>query len=144
MRIPRGDVALTIPIVSYAFLGLVVNRACCVLKIEKRNKEMVARESPPKQVVPYPPLSDALKNQLIFELHNVTGTFVGFFSPQYSNGISAPGWHLHFLAADEKHDGHVLEVVLQRATIQIDDMTALSVKLPNTAAFYAPNLTNNS
>jgi hypothetical protein len=40
--------------------------------------------------------------------------------------------------------GHVLEVVLQRATIQIDDMTALSVKLPNTAAFYALNLTNNS
>lgn len=100
--------------------------------------------SPPKQVMPYPPLSDALKNQSIFELHNVTGTFVGFFSPQYSSGICSPGWHFHFLTADNTHGGHVLEVVLQRATIQIDDMTALSVKLPDTAAFYALNLTNNS
>jgi acetolactate decarboxylase len=30
--------------------------------------------SPTKQVIPYPPLSDALKNQSVFELHNVTGT----------------------------------------------------------------------
>lgn len=30
--------------------------------------------SPTKQVMPYPPLSDALKNQSVFELHNVTGT----------------------------------------------------------------------
>ncbi len=90
--------------------------------------------SPPKQVMPFPPLSDALKNQSVFELHNVTGTFVGFFSPQYSSGIFVPGWHFHFLAADNTHGGHVLEVTLRRATIQIDDtMTTLSVELPHTA-----------
>jgi acetolactate decarboxylase len=100
--------------------------------------------SPPKQAMPYPPLSDALKNQSVFELRNVSGTFVGFFSPQYSNGICVPGWHFHFLSADEKHGGHVLEVMLQRATIQIDDLTALSVALPRTLPFYALNLTNSS
>jgi acetolactate decarboxylase len=98
--------------------------------------------SPPRQVMPYPQLSAALKNQSIFELHNVTGTFVGFFSPQYSDGISAPGWHFHFLSADKNHGGHVLEVTLQRAVIQIDDLTSLSVSLPNTNAFYALNLTS--
>ncbi|MGZ4869965.1 MAG: acetolactate decarboxylase [Halobacteriota archaeon] len=100
--------------------------------------------SPPKQALPYPPLSDALKNQSIFVLRNVTGTFVGFFCPQFSNGISPPGWHFHFLTADTKRGGHVLEVTLQRATIQIDDMTALSVELPHTPAFYGLNLTSGS
>ncbi|MGB9371881.1 MAG: acetolactate decarboxylase [Halobacteriota archaeon] len=100
--------------------------------------------SPPKQVMPYPLLSDALKNQSVFELHNVTGTFVGFFSPHYSSGICAPGWHFHFLTANDTHGGHVLEVALRRATIQIDETTTLSVELPHTANFYALNLTNNT
>jgi acetolactate decarboxylase len=94
--------------------------------------------------MPYPPLSDALKNQSIFELHNVTGTFVGFFSPQYSSGTCSSGWHFHFLTADNTHGGHILEVALRSAIIQIDDMKALSVKLPNTADFYALNMTNSN
>jgi len=89
--------------------------------------------SPPKQVMPYPPLSDALKNQSVFELHNVTGTFVGFFSPQDLSGICVPGWHFHFLNANDTRGGHVLEVTLRRATIQIDEMTTLSVELSQTA-----------
>ncbi len=100
--------------------------------------------NPPKQVMPYPPLSDALKNQSVFDLYKVTGTLVGFFSPQYSSGICAPGWHFHFLTADHTRGGHVLEVVLQRATIQIDDTMTLSVRLPQTATFYALNMTNDS
>ncbi|HYA32754.1 MAG TPA: acetolactate decarboxylase [Candidatus Bathyarchaeia archaeon] len=100
--------------------------------------------SPPRQVMPYPPLSDALKNQSIFELRNVTGTFVGFFSPQYSKGICVPGWHFHFLTADKNRGGHVLDVMLQRAAIQIDDLTTLSVALPNATSFYALNLTNDT
>jgi len=97
-----------------------------------------------QQAMPYPSLSDALKNQSIFVLRNVTGTFVGFFSPQYSNGTFVPGWHFHFLTADDKHGGHVLEVVLQRAAVQIDNLTALSVELPQTATFYSMNLANNT
>ncbi|MFZ1021335.1 MAG: acetolactate decarboxylase [Halobacteriota archaeon] len=100
--------------------------------------------SPPKQAMPYLPLSEALKNESIFELHNVTGTFVGFFSPQYANGTCVPGWHFHFLTADDEHGGHVLDATLQNATIQIDDLTTLSVALPDTTSFYALNLTSNA
>ncbi|MGA9079913.1 MAG: acetolactate decarboxylase, partial [Halobacteriota archaeon] len=75
---------------------------------------------------------------------NVTGTFVGFFSPQYANGTCVPGWHFHFLTADDEHGGHVLDATLQNATIQIDDLTTLSVALPDTTSFYALNLTSNA
>jgi acetolactate decarboxylase len=100
--------------------------------------------SPPKQAMPYPPLSEALKNESIFELYNVTGTFVGFFSPQYANRTCVPGWHFHFLTADDERGGHVLDATLQNATIQIDDLTTLSVALPDTTSFYALNLTSNA
>lgn len=99
---------------------------------------------PPEQLMPYPPLVDALKNQSIFGLHNVTGTFVGFFAPQYASGICVAGWHFHFLTTDDEHGGHVLDVTLQNATIQIDDLTALSVALPTTSSFYALNLSNDT
>ncbi|MFZ0012403.1 MAG: acetolactate decarboxylase [Halobacteriota archaeon] len=100
--------------------------------------------SPPEQLMPYPPLVDALKNQSVFGLHNVTGTFVGFFAPQYASGICVAGWHFHFLTTDDEHGGHVLDVTLQNATIQIDDLTALSVALPTTSSFYALNLSNDT
>jgi acetolactate decarboxylase len=100
--------------------------------------------SPPEQLMPYPPLVDALKNQSIFGLHNVTGTFVGFFAPQYASGICVAGWHFHFLTTDDEHGGHVLDVTLQNATIQIDDLTALSVAPPTTSSFYALNLSNDT
>jgi acetolactate decarboxylase len=94
--------------------------------------------------MPYPPLVDALKNQSIFRLHNVTGTFVCFFAPQYASGICVAGWHFHFLTTDDERGGHVLDVTLQNATIQIDDLTTLSVALPTTSSFYALNLSNNT
>lgn len=95
--------------------------------------------SPPKQSAPYPPLADALKNQSLFEFQNVTGTMVGFWSPLYVDGLSTPGWHFHFINADRTHGGHVLDVVVRRATVEIDETTALSVVLPHNAAFYALN-----
>ena len=83
----------------------------CAVKITGECSYLEVR-SPPKQAMPYPPLSDALKNQSIFELHNVTGTFVGFFAPQYANGFCVPGWDFHFLTTDDEYGGHVLELTL--------------------------------
>ena len=93
--------------------------------------------SPPKQNKPYPPLDDALKNQSVFEFRNVTGTMVGFWSPQYVNGLDPPGWHFHFISADRTYGGHVLDVTVQRATAEIQEMTSFSVVLPHNDAFYA-------
>jgi acetolactate decarboxylase len=95
--------------------------------------------SPPKQNKPYPPLVDALKNQSVFEFQNVTGTMVGFWSPQYVNGVNTPGWHFHFISADRTHGGHVLDVTVQRATVEIQETTGFSVVLPHNDAFYALN-----
>ncbi len=104
--------------------------------------EYVKARAPPRQVPPYPTLTDALKNQSVFEFYNVTGTLVGFYSPLYMNGTVPAGWHFHFLNANATNGGHALDLTLRDATAAIDEITQFSMTLPNTDSFDRLNLTN--
>ena len=53
-----------------------------------------------KQKKPYPILSEAAKGQVIFHLQQVTGSMVGYWFPNYWDGIAVPGFHLHFVTTD--------------------------------------------
>jgi acetolactate decarboxylase len=99
--------------------------------------------SPQKQTIPYPPLHTALEDQSVYELYNVTGTFVGFFSPNDSNQVFVPGWHFHFLSAERTRGGHVLDASIRSATIQVDDESTAVVRLLGDAAFWGLPLTPN-
>ncbi len=70
--------------------------------------------SVPAQTKPYPPLANAVKNESVFELKNVTGTIVGIYSPLYTNGVEAPGYHFHFITDDRMEGGHVLDFTTER------------------------------
>ena len=74
----------------------------------------------PKQNKPYPPFSEVVKNQQIFEFNDVRGTIVGFRFPAYIGGINYPGYHLHFLAEDKKSGGHLLQCQTENLRIEID------------------------
>ncbi|MGZ4901979.1 MAG: acetolactate decarboxylase [Halobacteriota archaeon] len=106
--------------------------------------DYVKARSPPRQEQPYPTLTDALKNQSVFEFHNVTGTLVGFYSPQHMNGTVPSGWHFHFINADATGGGHVLDLTLSRGVADIDDTTQFLMVLPRTDAFAMLNLTNTT
>ncbi|MGZ7120946.1 MAG: acetolactate decarboxylase [Halobacteriota archaeon] len=102
----------------------------------------VKARAPPRQVPPYPTLTDALKNQSVFEFYNVTGTLVGFYSPLYMNGTVPAGWHFHFLNANATSGGHVLDLTLSHAMAAIDETTQFSMALPDADAFASLNLTS--
>jgi acetolactate decarboxylase len=76
--------------------------------------------SPPIQQKPYPPLAEALKGQSVFELHNVTGTIVGIYSPAYSKGVEYPGYHFHFISDDRTEGGHVLDLTAKDVNVTLD------------------------
>lgn len=63
----------------------------------------------PKQYPPYPSLLSVTENQPIFETDNVSGTIVGYYSPELFAGVTAAGWHLHFLSDDHEFGGHLLD-----------------------------------
>ena len=55
------------------------------------------------------PLVQAAAAQPEFEFHNASGTLVGFWTPEYAKSLNVRGYHLHFISADRKHGGHVLQ-----------------------------------
>jgi acetolactate decarboxylase len=101
----------------------------------------VKARSVPAQKKPYRPLSEVVKTQPVFELKNVQGTIVGFWCPPYVKGINVPGYHLHFLTADRKAGGHVLDFNVEKAILEIDDTRELSLVLPSDSAFDQADLT---
>ena len=118
---------------------LPTNNIFYAVKIEGIFKYIKAR-SVPRQSKPYPPLVEAVKNQSIFEFHNVKGTIAGFRCPVYVEGINVPGYHLHFVTEDRKAGGHLLECQVQNIGIEIDYTSEFHMVLPENAEFYAVNL----
>ncbi len=89
-----------------------------------------------KQELPYEKtLSEAIANRPVFEWLNVEGTLVGFWFPEYVGGVNLPGFHLHFISADETKAGHVLEFEAANLKLEIDQSSGLEFDLPGTEAF---------
>jgi alpha-acetolactate decarboxylase len=65
------------------------------------------------------PLVQAAAVQPEFEFHNVSGTLVGFWTPEYAKTFNVPGYHLHFLSADHQSGGHLLECTGSDLRLQI-------------------------
>jgi acetolactate decarboxylase len=90
----------------------------------------IKTRSVPKQQEPYPPLVDVVKEQTVFEFHDVSGTIVGFRCPDSVKGVNVPGYHLHFITEDRKAGGHLLACQLHDATIAIDYTSEFYMVLP--------------
>lgn len=89
----------------------------------------VTVRSVPPQVQPYPPLEDVIANQTVFKYENVSGTLVGLWSPAGSAGLSAAGYHFHFISEDRTKGGHVLDLELRDLAVRWDSTSSYEVDL---------------
>ena len=85
----------------------------------------VARQQPP-----YPPLAEVTAHQREWVVPEAEGSLVGFRFPDAAAGLEVPGFHLHFLSADRSTGGHVLDLTVDTARIQIDGADEVHVELP--------------
>jgi len=83
-----------------------------------------------KQAKPYPPLSEVIAHQSIFEPTDITGTFFGVRLPAFINGVYAPTYHLHFITDDRVRGGHILEMKIAAANVQIQYLSQMLIKMP--------------
>jgi len=86
--------------------------------------------SVPLQSKPYPPLTEAVKNQTVFTLSNVAATAVGFWFPASMDGVDFTGYHLHLVTDDYGAGGHLLDCIVRNATIEIDQTCSFKLVLP--------------
>jgi acetolactate decarboxylase len=88
-------------------------------------------------------LRAASSKQEEFLFENLQGTLVGLWSPGFAGPFSVPGYHFHFLSADRKRGGHVLECKAADVTIGGCAMHEMHVSLPETAEFLKADLSRD-
>jgi len=103
-------------------------------KIEGRFNYVKAR-SVPRQQKPYKELSEAAKEQSVFEFKDIEGSLVGFRFPDYMSEVNMAGWHFHFISKDGACGGHVLDCTLADGYITIDESSDFYLELPRTEDF---------
>ncbi len=86
--------------------------------------------SVPEQKKPYPPLSEAIANQVTFEYEGMKGTMVGFRMPESTQGTGVPGFHFHFISRDKTRGGHLLDCIIDQVHIFVDHSNGLEVIKP--------------
>ena len=95
-----------------------------------------------KQEQPYPTIVDALAaDQTFFNLEKVEGSMVGVYCPPYASSMNSAGWHFHFVTADRKQGGHVLDCVVGKATATIDQTKEFDLALPGSQKFESTDFT---
>ena len=92
------------------------------------------------QQPPYPPLTEVAAHEPVTDLEHVTGTVAGFRTPDYEQGISVAGYHLHFLTEDRHHGGHVLDFGLDHGEAAICTASELHLSLPRSGPFLSADL----
>lgn len=97
--------------------------------------DYIETRSIPAQSKPYPTLAQAAKTQSVFKAQNVKGTIVGFWCPQYVNGINVPGYHLHFISDDRNFGGHILAGSVKSGSVQIARISDFRMVLPGEGDF---------
>jgi acetolactate decarboxylase len=85
--------------------------------------------SVPKQES-YRPLVEVTKEQPVFTFADIEGTLAGFFTPSFMGSLSVPGLHLHFLSADLRHGGHLLECRPRQIRVGVQFINKLELALP--------------
>ncbi len=92
--------------------------------------EYMKTRSVAAQEKPYPRLIEVTEDQSVFEFNDTKGTIVGYWMPEYIEGINVPGYHLHFITEDRTGGGHVLDYTLTSGTIEIDRSDRFYLELP--------------
>jgi acetolactate decarboxylase len=96
----------------------------------------VRTRSVPRQSKPYQRLTSVVEHQPEFEFTNVKGTIVALRCPYYVKGVNVPGYHMHFITADRKRGGHILDCTVKAGVVTLDLTGELTLVLPRDKEFY--------
>jgi acetolactate decarboxylase len=111
----------------------------CAIRLDGRF-DLVRARSVPRQEPPYRSLTEVVADQHVFELREVEGTMLGFRFPVYVEGIEVAGYHLHFISADRRCGGHVLDSRSRGLRVRLDASNDLHVELPPRVDLEDPKL----
>jgi acetolactate decarboxylase len=100
----------------------------------------VSTRTATRQEAPYPSLPEATSDEVERTFADTSGVVVGFRTPDYEQGVSVAGYHLHFLNDKQSSGGHAFDFVLNEGVIEIMTVSELRLSLPTSGPFLAAHL----
>ncbi len=105
------------------------------IRIKGNFEQLKTRAFPKSTQKPYSPLATMLSLQQFFNFNHVQGDLVGYRIPHHMDGANITGYHFHFLSADKKAGGHLIELLTGIVSIEIDELDTFTVALPRSDDF---------
>ena len=93
-----------------------------------------------RQEAPYAPLPEATATESERTFTGTDGVLVGFRTPDYEQGISVAGYHLHFLNHDHTGGGHAFDFLLDEGVVELSTVSELRLSLPTSGPFLTADL----
>jgi acetolactate decarboxylase len=100
----------------------------------------VSSRTATRQEAPYRPLPEATADESERTFADTAGVLVGFRTPDYEQGISVAGYHLHFLNDEHTGGGHAYDFVLEGGVVEISTVSELRLSLPTSGPFLSADL----
>lgn len=109
-------------------------------RIQGKFKKIVLRQPPTGLSKPYPPMTEVFKDQTEQTLENIEGTLIGFWSPKAYQGVTVAGEHIHFIDTPHQQGGHVLDVNIEHANLEMQIYAGIDIRLSTDETFLKANL----
>ncbi|HMI03901.1 MAG TPA: acetolactate decarboxylase [Pedobacter sp.] len=121
----------------YAYLDSVLpdQNGIYAIRVKGSFNSIKTRAFPEVKQKPYIPLAGMLALQQFFNFGDVKGDLVGYRLPGYMEGPNITGYHFHFLSEDTKAGGHIIDLLTDVISIEIDYLDSFTVDLPQTRDF---------
>jgi acetolactate decarboxylase len=104
------------------------------IHVSGKFKLVKARAFPPVQK-PYLPLAVMLDRQHFFDHADINGDLIGFRIPKFMEGPHIAGYHFHFLSTDKAFGGHMVDLIAEDITVEIDPLSSYTMDIPQTAEY---------
>jgi acetolactate decarboxylase len=85
-------------------------------------------------------LVEATAHQAEFEFADITGTLIGFWTPEYAKAVNVAGYHFHFLSDDRGHGGHLLACRATGLQAEIEHAADFRMAISETPQFLQADL----
>ncbi|CAN5396337.1 alpha-acetolactate decarboxylase [soil metagenome] len=121
----------------YQYLDSVLNNRNGIYAVHIKGsfKYVKTRAFPPVKQKPYLPLAAMLDKQHFFEYHNLSGDLAGYKLPAFMEGAHITGNHFHFLSDKKDAGGHLIELLTDNITIEVETLSSYTMELPQNAGF---------
>lgn len=112
------------------------------LRVDGSFEKLVMRAACP--AAPGEGLVEATSHQSEFDVRNLVGSLVGFWTPAYTKAVTVPGYHFHFIAADRSVGGHVFDLQAGGLAIGIHIESDVHIAIPQTVDYLQADLSGDT